>query len=250
MSAKEWEKIQLLDPSLRAKAIANFEQSSSPRSSSAKKTDPAKASRLSDRAIPGGGRLALDEGGDVVGVDFWFHVRPVPKERPRVVRTRSGKISTYTPQRTKALADGLKPVIRSILPSQCVFDAPVSLHMFFLFSPPASWPVWKRELSTQGLLFPTSRPDLDNLEKALLDVFNETVFVDDSLVVDRTATKMHFAETGILVSLRRFQNPSAQSLNAKKDLIPFCLDLDPLALSLPHCDFRSLSRAFLDFVEA
>ena len=38
---------------------------------------------------------------------------------------------------------------------------------------------------------------MDNLEKALLDAFNGVIFVDDSLVVERRASKVYARSPGI-----------------------------------------------------
>ena len=54
-----------------------------------------------------------------------------------------------------------------------------------------------------GIVRPTGRPDMDNLEKALLDAFNNHLIEDDSLVIERFARKLYAVYAGIEVRVDR-----------------------------------------------
>ena len=74
------------------------------------------------------------------------------------------------------------------------------------FPAPASWSKAKRARALAGVDWHTSKPDADNVAKAILDACNGVVFRDDSQIVMLTATK-EFSETpGVRVVIREVQN--------------------------------------------
>lgn len=117
--------------------------------------------------------------------------KPVAKARPRTVRIKSGGVRTYTPKNTvdferhgrqcAILAmKGTKPLIHPII---CVISVELPI--------PASWSKKKKQMAVDCVLRPTTRPDLDNYVKGLLDCCNEIVFKDDSQVVDMIVSKTY-----------------------------------------------------------
>lgn len=112
--------------------------------------------------------------------------RPVPKARPRVYGRHA-----VTPQRTLDAEHRLRDeYIRQNGPCRpftgkvlvdCVFYAPV----------PKSWPKAKRQQALEGKLAYTSRPDIDNLVKLVLDVLNGTAYEDDAQITGLSAQKVY-----------------------------------------------------------
>lgn len=222
-SEKDAQKImaRLLDPLLAPKPGA--EQPSPAPKSTAHRT-PKVARRVSASQGPEGrGRVRRDAQGKVLGVDVALDLLPVPKERPRVVRMRNGKTMSYTPPRTKRFTADVRAVVDAIMGAEPAVAGPVSLTMVFLMQIPEGWPLWKKQAARDGLVAPTGRPDMDNLEKALLDALNGRAFVDDAYVVDRLALKRYSDTPGIVMRLDAL---SAGSLLARR------LDLEGL-LGLP-----------------
>lgn len=121
-----------------------------------------------------------------------FDLVPVPKERPRVV-TNPGTDKTFgfTPARTKYFTVEVMRVVSHVFGTHPPIEGPVCLEMTFVMQVPKSWPKWKRQAALEGHIVPTGRPDMDNLEKALLDAFNQVLIVDDAYVVDRRALKIY-----------------------------------------------------------
>lgn len=111
--------------------------------------------------------------------------KPVPKARPRV--TRSGH--TYTPARTRAWEAQVADAWR--LQAGEKFAGPVRVQIRFYEAPPKSWSKTKRTAALDGELYPTGRPDLDNLTKAVLDGLNGEAWSDDSQVVQLWAAKYY-----------------------------------------------------------
>lgn len=165
----------------------------------------------------GEGRFDLDQDDKIVAADFTFDLVPVPKERARVVRNPvTDTVVGYTPARTKYFSLEVRRVIAKVFGNRSPVAGPVKLTMTFVMEVPRSWPKWKREAALEGLIVPTGRPDMDNLEKALLDAFNETLIVDDAYVIDRQARKIYGEVPKILA---RVEQTGQFDINAKRSEI-------------------------------
>lgn len=88
---------------------------------------------------------------------------PVAKERPRTAMTRTGKMRTYTPRKTKAAEADIGWEFR---------------RQYQGFGDPVSGPVSVR------LVFHTmsESKDADNLTKTVLDALNGVIWLDDRQV--------------------------------------------------------------------
>ena len=67
---------------------------------------------------------------------------------------------------------------------------------------PASWSKKKQAQALDGLMFPTKKPDVDNVVKAIFDALNGIVWGDDVQVVWLAASKRYDAIPGVLVGIR------------------------------------------------
>lgn len=201
MTETEARKAGLLDPLIAKSVSARMPAVSKPKP---KKNPKPAALLVDDHVIPGAGVLTVDPQGAVQKAVFTFRIMPVPKERPRVVRDQeTDKVRTFTPQRTAAFHKQVHRVLDSVLGSKPLMCGPLHIDMTFRMPIPKSWPKWKQSAAVDGIIRPTGRPDMDNLEKALLDAFNEHIIADDSLVVERTARKIYAVEPGIDANLTR-----------------------------------------------
>nr|DAS24857.1 MAG TPA: Endodeoxyribonuclease RusA [Caudoviricetes sp.] len=103
-----------------------------------------------------------------------INIRPIPKQRPRL-----SKFAVYTPKKTadyeKLIAYEWKRRYKNL-----ILKGAVKLDLLFCFKKAKSC---KKDYHTQ-------RPDIDNLEKAILDGLNKTAFVDDCQVVEMKSQKV------------------------------------------------------------
>ncbi len=165
----------------------------------------------------GDGHFFLDENGKIRAAEFQFDLVPVPKERPRVVTNpQTGETFGFTPARTKYFTVEVARVVEHVFGGRRPIEGPVRLEMTFVMQVPKSWPKWKRLAAIEGLIVPTSRPDMDNLEKALLDAFNEKLIDDDAFVVKRLATKIYGEEPMIMV---RVDRTGQLDINTNRDAV-------------------------------
>ena len=179
-------------------------------------------------------RVETDLDGRILGAAFHMGLRPVPKERAQIVR-REGELgaSGYTPARTKVFSAMVTEIVKRAFAGRAPLDEPVELEMVFAMEVPKSWPKWRRAAALEGSVAPTGRPDMDNLEKALLDAFNGMLFADDALVVARHARKIYARQAHIRVVAR----VSGQAcIGAKRAHVETCAPPRPVAGLglLPH----------------
>lgn len=109
--------------------------------------------------------------------------KPFAKQRPRFDR-RSGR--AYTPGATVSFERtvGQWAIEAGAVP----LEGPVRLTIIAIFEPAPSWPKKRRAAAMWNPH--VQKPDLDNIEKAVLDGLNRIAFVDDAQVADVVKRKM------------------------------------------------------------
>ena len=109
---------------------------------------------------------------------------PVPKARARTVR-KGGRTWSFTPKRVAAW----EKVVREEAGRNFAtpFNGPVALSLVFFLSRPKS----RRRDN-----FVETTPDIDNLEKAVLDGLNGVAYQDDKFVVVKNSVK-RYVITGV-----------------------------------------------------
>lgn len=122
--------------------------------------------------------------------------KPIAKKRPRFAR-RGKFVTTYNDQETEEGRAYLE--IRRQWPWPPV-TGPVRMFILALF-PITKASVKKVEAMLNGETKHVKKPDLDNLEKFYMDVFNGLVWVDDSQVWKMEAEKAFAREPQTIIRL-------------------------------------------------
>ena len=112
---------------------------------------------------------------------------PVAKGRPRFNRA-TGR--AYTPEKTARFEDRLALAAQLAMRGRPLLDGPLQLLFMAFIEVPASWSVRKKAKALGGEIYPTGRPDWENLAKTI-DALNKIVWVDDSLIVTATVHKRY-----------------------------------------------------------
>lgn len=118
---------------------------------------------------------------------------PVGKGRPKFAR-RGAFVSTYTPEKTASYENLVKVKAEEAMQGRALFEGAVSVDIALFITPPASWSQKKQREALAGNVFPTSKPDVDNVLKGIMDACNESVFKDDKQAVDVKVIK-RYADT-------------------------------------------------------
>ena len=125
-------------------------------------------------------------------ITFNIPGKPQAKQRPR-----HGNGFTYTPKETVAYENW----VRLCYGNRPKLTGEIVAEMTFTFSIAKSKTIKMKALMLSGEIRPTSRPDLDNLAKSVLDSLNGIAYDDDSQVVELHVKKIYGSGAGVEVSL-------------------------------------------------
>ena len=132
-------------------------------------------------------------------VTFTVPGQPVAKGRARIT-TFGGHVRSYTPEKTRRYENQVSAYAAEAMRNMPLLGGPVEVVVQAFMMVPASWSLKKRLSAIAGQIKPTTKPDLDNIVKAL-DGMNGIVVVDDSQIVKLTATKQYSEIPQLIVSV-------------------------------------------------
>lgn len=140
--------------------------------------------------------------------------QPQAKERARsrIVTPRNGKpfVTHYTPPKTVENERNISLYAVDEMCGGIPFDCPIHLHLTFRFEIPKSWPQWKKDLALSRDILPTTKPDLDNVEKSVKDALNGIVWKDDCYVVSCEKMSYYSEKPCIVITVMPINKHSAQ----------------------------------------
>jgi Holliday junction resolvase RusA-like endonuclease len=114
---------------------------------------------------------------------------PLPKGRARF----GAHGNVYTPASTRAYEQSIGWTAKHSMRGQQPFIGPVKIDILFELPVPKSWLKPRRGLAVQHQQYAISKPDIDNLVKAVLDGINKVVVNDDCQIVQLIAKKIFSA---------------------------------------------------------
>lgn len=132
-------------------------------------------------------------------IQFTLNLIPKAWGRPRAVAI-AGHAKIFAPPETEqavreivALADPHAP--------PAPFQGPLAVRLTFNLLIPRSKPAWWQAAAEAGAVYPTSRPDADNLAKLVLDALSRSGrwWRDDAQIVHLESTKAFGAIPGTRV---------------------------------------------------
>ncbi len=136
-------------------------------------------------------------------IEFFVPGAPVGKGRPRAARRGTGVVM-FTPEKTAGYEALVAAAASNAMRAEAgsLFTGPLEAVLEMRIPIPASWSKAHKAAALAGIELPTSRPDIDNVAKAILDACNGVVFRDDAQVVMLVATKAFSDEPGVRVVIR------------------------------------------------
>lgn len=158
----------------------------------------------------------------------------VGKGRPKArgVHTKDGRdfVQVYTPGKTRRWESSVRAIAQEVMGERAPLETPIAIRYVVYVAPTPSWPEWKRQAALQGIIRPTTKPDLKNIKASIEDAFNGVVFRDDSLIVEeRSTVKVYDLRSRIEVTVWPLASAPAQ-IKRKGDLP---LSIEPAAESSP-----------------
>lgn len=129
-----------------------------------------------------------------------LNMDPVAKGRPKF-SNRGGFVRAYTPSKT---VKAEKTILNLAIPYKP--QSPLNNHAYvsLVFYMPIPQSMLKRELplAQAEKMAHTKKPDLDNLEKAVLDALNEVFWRDDSIICSVSKRKVYSAKPRIEIFIQ------------------------------------------------
>jgi Holliday junction resolvase RusA-like endonuclease len=128
---------------------------------------------------------------------------PRGKGRPRATM-RGAHASMYTDAKTRAYEASVKRLALAAMAGVPPLEGALSVSLRFRMPIPKSATKKAKAAMSAGETPHTSKPDIDNLQKALLDGMNGAVFRDDSQIVRAFTTKIYSDKPGVDVRVEAF----------------------------------------------
>lgn len=134
----------------------------------------------------------------MTSLSFFVPGAPVPQARPRVARNGG----VYEPPKCTEYKFLVREIAKAKMakmrlpPMQGEITCKIEFHMPI----PASWPKYRKETAKGSPHI--SRPDIDNLQKAVLDALNGIVYADDGQVFSVEICKRYSDSPGTVILIR------------------------------------------------
>lgn len=131
-------------------------------------------------------------------VSFRVPGKPVGKGRPRAAK-RGKHITLYTPEETATYESTVALAASQAMYGEPLIEGPVDVLMRIDLPVPSSWSQRKQRDALSGTIIPTTKPDMDNVIKAIFDAINGVVWNDDTQVADLRVRRRYGATPGVNV---------------------------------------------------
>ena len=83
-----------------------------------------------------------------------------------------------------------------------ITDGPVAINIVVYKKVPKSWSKKKKEAALNKEIRPIVKPDNDNIEKIIWDSLENTLYTNDSVIVDNACRKFYGEENIIHLSIK------------------------------------------------
>lgn len=132
---------------------------------------------------------------------------PVGKGRPRI-----GKVGAharmFTPEKTANYEGLVAHAGQQAMAGRGLMQGAVSVVLDIRVPVPASWSKKKQAAALAGRVYPTTKPDKDNVIKAIYDGLNGVVWRDDVQVVNGVQNKRYAEVPGVTVEIEELEEKS------------------------------------------
>jgi len=136
----------------------------------------------------------------VTSIVFIVPGQPQGKGRPRVGKI-GGHARMFTPQKTVAYEGLISHAAQQAMQGRALIEGPVSVVVDMRCQVPASWSKTKKAQAINGAVLPTTKPDQDNVLKAIFDGLNGVAWRDDVQVVQISSRKRYSPLPGVYVEI-------------------------------------------------
>lgn len=139
----------------------------------------------------------------LVRVEYEVDPRGWERAGVRIIQPRNGGKPFpifYTPKKTKQYEDALKELATIKMRQRDPVEGAVAVRITATMRVPESWPNKKRDAALAGTLYPTTKPDFDNIAK-MVDAFKGVIWKDDTQVVRALMIKQYGERPSLVVEV-------------------------------------------------
>lgn len=122
------------------------------------------------------------------------------KQRPRF----NGKFA-YTPRETVAYENWVKTCYLEKYKGQRPLEKPLKVKIIAYYDIPKSTSKKKQQQMLNNEIFPTVKPDTDNIAKSILDSLNKIAYLDDKQVVKLEVEKYYSQAPSTVVMIEEIK---------------------------------------------
>ena len=141
-------------------------------------------------------------------ISFRYYGDAVGKARPRYSQ-RNGYVQTYTPKKTQDFEEAIQQSFRlAHYPKEIPVytrEVPIKITVDIAVAVPKSWSKKKTEQALDWFIFPTKKPDLDNVLKSIFDALNGYAYEDDAQIVVIESERFYASEPYIQVVVEKYE---------------------------------------------
>ena len=123
--------------------------------------------------------------------------KPLGKQRPRVLKTGIA----YTPKETVNYETFVKMLYLEKYAGEKPFEGPVSMLISAFYQIPKSASKRQRKAMARHHILPTTRPDIDNIAKIIMDALAGVAYQDDKQVTSCAVNKLYSHEPKVVVDV-------------------------------------------------
>ena len=105
----------------------------------------------------------------------------------------------FTPAKTVAYEGLIAMAAKQAMGGLDLLEGPCMVSMDIVCQIPSSWSAKKQQQAANGSIRPVTKPDIDNVEKAVFDGCNGVVWKDDVQVVEVRKSKRYGVTPGVTV---------------------------------------------------
>jgi Holliday junction resolvase RusA-like endonuclease len=122
------------------------------------------------------------------------------KQRPRF----NGKFA-YTQRETVAYENWVKTCYLEKYKGQKLLEKPLKVKIIAYYDIPKSTSKKKQKMMLDNEIFPTIKPDADNIAKSILDSLNGIAYLDDKQVVKLIVEKYYSKSANVTVMIEELE---------------------------------------------
>lgn len=153
-----------------------------------------------------------------ITIHYVGKVQPQGRPRHRVIKTKDGRVfsHTYEDAKSRDFKSVLHLLAQEQMGQQELFEGALSLELCVSKPIPKSMTKRDRKLVEEGRLLPTTKPDVDNILKAVMDAMNKVVYKDDSQIAVVSVSKQYAEKEGVDIRITNIEMFKANCLLVRR----------------------------------